>query len=116
MALSLGPRDRITTLPKVNRRALRKYGEFWRALQVVGDAVYDAQQLAAKARDEQGKAKNKAGKGVSAKAGHTATAAMGRVSGEEMASSAKKANRSLEVITTAAKKWEAELISREWRK
>ena len=33
-----------------------------------------------------------------------------------MKSAAKKAGRALEVMSKAAKRWEAELISREWRK
>lgn len=66
MAISLGARDRVKTLPKVNRRALRKYGEFWRALQLVGDALAEADKVAAKATDSKPK---RSGKGVSAKAG-----------------------------------------------
>ena len=33
----------------VNRRALRRYGEFWRALQMVGAAIAEAEKVAAKA-------------------------------------------------------------------
>jgi hypothetical protein len=35
----------------VNRRALRQYGEFWQALQAVGEALTAAERLAAKATD-----------------------------------------------------------------
>ncbi|MBP2369722.1 hypothetical protein [Pseudonocardia parietis] len=112
MAISLGPRDRIKTLPKVNRRALRKYGEFWRALQLVGDALADAEKVAAKATDTRSK---RSGKGASAKAGadrqHWSVA-----SPDEISASAKKAHGSLKVMASSAKKWEAELVSREWRK
>ena len=114
MAVGLGVRDRVKTLPKVNRRALRKYGEFWRALQLVGDALAEAEKVAAKATDTPtGNQSKRAGKGASAKAGqqHWSTAAP-----EEIAASAKKAHGSLRVMSSAAKKWEAELISREWRK
>ncbi|MEV1295818.1 hypothetical protein [Pseudonocardia sp. NPDC049635] len=116
MALSLGARDRVKTLPKVNRRALRKYGEFWRALQLVGDALAEAEKLAAKARDAERRGERKSVKGGSAKAGVTARHAWSRASGEEMSAAAKKAHRSLRVMSASAKKWEAELVSREWRK
>ena len=87
----------------VNRRALRRYGEFWRALQMVGAAIAEAEKLAAKADTGTGKRGG-------ARA-HWATPTP-----EEMRSAAKKAERALEVMSKAAKRWEAELISREWRK
>lgn len=116
MAISLSPRDRLTTLPKVNRRALRKYGEFWRALQLVGDALAQAEKVAAKATDSgQGKRNRTGGKGASAKAGgegqHWSVA-----SPEEISAAAKKSHSSLRVMAASAKKWEAELVSRDWRK
>ena len=87
----------------VNRRALRRYGEFWRALQLVGAAIAEAEKLAAKADTGTGKRG-----GTRA---HWATPTP-----EEMKSAAKKSGRALEVMSKAAKRWEAELISREWRK
>ena len=112
MVINLGARDRVKTLPKVNRRALRKYGEFWRALQLVGDALAEADKVAAKATDTKTK---RGGKGMSAKSGangeHWSTA-----SPEEIRASAKTAHASLRVMASSAKKWEAELVSREWRK
>jgi hypothetical protein len=84
----------------VNRRALRQYGEFWQALQAVGEALTAAERLAARATD--GKAN-----------GHNHWLA---ATPEEMKAAAKKAGQSLHVISSAAKKWEAELISREWRR
>ena len=92
--------QRVTIAP-VNRRALRKYGEFWRALQLVGNAVAEAEKLAAKA----GQAES--GKGSGNWAVPTA---------EELRRAAKKAGQSLHVMSGSAKKWEAELISREWRR
>ncbi|MDN5915479.1 MAG: hypothetical protein L0I76_10295 [Pseudonocardia sp.] len=116
MALTLGARDRLKTLPKVNRRALRKYGEFWRALQLVGDALAQAEKVAAKATDSgAGKRARTGSKGASAKAGgqgqHWSVA-----SPEEISAAAKKSHGSLRVMAASAKKWEAELVSREWRK
>ncbi|ALE72998.1 hypothetical protein FRP1_07645 [Pseudonocardia sp. EC080625-04] len=113
--MSIGVRDRVKTLPKVNRRALRKYGEFWRALQQVGDALAEAEKVAGKSTDaKNARTRNTRGvKGVSAKAGgqHWSVA-----SPEEVSGSANKAHGSLQVMAVAAKRWEAELISREWRK
>lgn len=95
----------VPNLKPVNRRALRKYGEFWRALQMVGTAVAQAEALAAKATDTQRGPRGSGGKG------HWSAATP-----EEIRSAAKKATSSLHVISTSAKKWEAELISREWRR
>lgn len=115
MAISLSPRDRLTTLPKVNRRALRKYGEFWRALQLVGDALAQAEKVAAKATDSStGKRNRTGGKGASAKAGEGAHWSV--ASPEEISAAAKKSHSSLRVMAASAKKWEAELVSRDWRK
>jgi len=91
------------TLRPVNRRALRKYGEFWRALQMVGNAVAQAEALAAKATDHQ-------------RVAGTGKASWSAATPEEIRAAVKKATSSLHVISTSAKKWEAELISREWRK
>ncbi|MDN5919317.1 MAG: hypothetical protein L0I76_30180 [Pseudonocardia sp.] len=117
---SLGSRAR--KLPRVNRRALRKYGEFWRALQMVGDAVQEAEKVAAKTADS---GRVKASAGASAKTFATTSGGTGGGEGgrhwsaatpDELKSSAKKAQNSLRVMATSAKKWEAELISRDWRK
>jgi hypothetical protein len=85
----------------VNRRALRRYGEFWRALQMVAAAIAEAEKVAAKADP---------GKRRGARA-HWSTPTP-----EEMKAAAKKAGRSLEIMSKSAKRWEAELISREWRR
>jgi hypothetical protein len=87
----------------VNRRALRKYGEFWRALQMVGNALAAAEQVAAKATDHRG-------------TGREGGAHWSTATPDELRQAAKKAGDSLHVLSTAAKKWEAELISREWRR
>ena len=87
----------------VNRRALRRYGEFWRALQMVGASIAEAEKLAAKADTGTGKRGG-------------ARAQWATPTPEEMKSAAKKSGRALEVMSKAAKRWEAELISREWRK
>ncbi len=90
----------------LNRRALRKYAEFWTALQAVGAALEQADKLAAKIQDNQ-PAKASAGAG-GRRSWSVATP-------EEMRAAAKKAHASLRVIATSAKRWEADLISRDWR-
>ncbi|WP_181778886.1 hypothetical protein [Pseudonocardia pini] len=93
------------TLKPVNRRALRRYGEFWRALQMVGNALVEAERLAAKAGDA-----------TPAKASQGAVAHWSTPTPEELRAAAKKAGQSMQVMASGAKKWEAELISREWRR
>lgn len=91
-------------LKPVNRRALRRYGEFWRALGMVGNALAEAEQLAAKAAD-------------AAPAGRERqTAHWSAPTPEELRSASKKAGRALQTMASAAKKWKAELVSREWRR
>jgi hypothetical protein len=102
------PLDRTRYRPRgpINRRALRKYAEFWTALQAVGAALEQADKLAAKAADAQpATASNGAG---GRRSWSVATP-------EEMRSAAKKAHASLRVIATSAKRREADLVSRAWR-
>jgi hypothetical protein len=90
----------------LNRRALRKYAEFWTALQAVADALEQAERLAAKAVDAQ---PPRASSGAGGRRSWSAA------SPEEMRAAAKKAHASLRVIATSAKRWEADLVSRDWR-
>lgn len=83
-------------LPALNRRALERYTEFWVAIQGVGEAVEAGEKVAAKADDK------------------------GRVNwsaptADELRASGKSAARAVEVISGSAKRWRAELVSREWR-
>ena len=89
----------------VNRRALRKYGEFWRALQLVGAALAQAEVVAQKAADAH-----------PARASSGAIAHWSAPTGGELRASAKKAGQALHVMAAAAQKWEAELISRDGRR
>ncbi|WP_339122881.1 hypothetical protein [Pseudonocardia sp. D17] len=91
-------------LKPINRRALRRYGEFWRALALVGNALAEAEQLAAKASDAQSAGTEKQ------------TAHWSAPTPDELRAAAKKAGRALHTMSSAAKKWEAELVSREWRR
>ena len=93
----------------LHRRALRRYAEFWAALQAVGEALGQAEKLAGKlheAQRQQQKAKASSGAG-----GRRSWAA---ATPEELRAAAKKADGSLRIIATSAKRWEADLVSREW--
>ena len=70
---------------------------------MVGAAIAEAEKLAAKADTGTGKRGG-------------ARAHWSTPTPEEMKAAAKKAGRALEVMSKSAKRWEAELISREWRK
>jgi hypothetical protein len=93
-------------LKPINRRALRRYGEFWRALALVGNALAEAEQLAAKAADQTSRPS----------ASGKQTAHWSAPTPEELRAAAKKAGRALHTMSSTAKKWEAELVSREWRR
>ncbi|GAA5159824.1 hypothetical protein GCM10023321_43790 [Pseudonocardia eucalypti] len=85
-------------LRPVNQRALRKYQEFWKSLVLLDVAMGDIEKLINEAAD------------------HKATVASYRIpDAEELMKAAKKAGRSLQIMVTASKKWEAELVSREWK-
>ncbi len=100
----------------INRRSKRKFDEFWFALQTVGDALLQAEQLAAKLP-----AHHRTGGSTGGRGGARASNGVGgrltwsAASPEELKAAAKKAHNSLRVMATTAKRWEAELTSREWR-
>jgi len=100
MAVNL---SKVDPRKAANRRALRKYAEFWAALQAVGEAVVAAEKVAAKAADARPPKASKGGR-------HWAAP-----DPDEIKACAKKADRSLRIITKTAKKFESELVSRDWR-
>ncbi len=89
----------------LHKRSVAKFAEFWTALQAVGDALAQVEKLGAKAQDAN---RARASAGIGGRSWSVATP-------EEIRAAAKKAHRSLKVIATSAKKWEADLVSREWR-
>ena len=100
----------------LNRRSKRKFDEFWFALQTVGDALMQAEQLAAKLRDQRPTKTGGASRGGSrASNGVNGRIPWSAATPEELRAAAKKAHNSLRVMSTTAKRWEAELTSREWR-
>lgn len=89
----------------LNRRSVAKFAEFWAALQQVGDALAEVEKLGAKAQDVQ---RARASVGVNGRSWAVATP-------DEIKAAAKKAHRTLRVIAASAKRWEADLLSCEWR-
>lgn len=86
----------------VNRRARARYASFWTALVMVGEAVADARKVALRLRDDRDRDRD----GV----------ARWRVaSGEEIAKQTRRADQALGLLCRAARRWEAELLSRDWR-
>ena len=81
----------------VNRRAHQRYGTFWNCLLQVDGALGDARKIAARLPDSTG-------------------APFWVASAEDVAKAVRRVERALTVLSRSGKRWEAELISREWRK
>ena len=112
--------DQARSRQALNRRSKRKFDEFWFALQTVGDALMQAEQLAAKLRDHRPTTPAPApgtGRAWRSRAsnGRQRPAAWSAATPEELRAAAKKAHDSLRIMSTTAKRWEAELTSKEWR-
>ncbi len=87
---------------RARRRAVARFGEFWSALQQVGDALAEADRLAKKAGDGPWKLGGQR---------HWVIATV-----EEARASVRKCRSSLRIVSSAAKKFEPQLIVREWRR
>jgi hypothetical protein len=85
-------------LRAVNHRALARYQQFWQSLVMLDVTLGEIEKLIATAWDDD-KAK------CSARVPDV----------EELTLAVKRVSRSFQVMHTATKRWEAELISREWR-
>lgn len=81
----------------VNRRAQAKYATFWNSLLQVGMVLEDARKLADRMDDSD------------RPPWHVADAATIR-------KAVRRVENSLGTLSKSGKRWEAELISREWRK
>jgi hypothetical protein len=85
-------------LRPVNRSALRRYQQFWNSLVVLDAAMGGVAQLMARAD------------------GASTVRYSYRVPAvEEVLLAAVKVSRSIEAMIGESKKWEAELVSREWQ-
>ncbi len=87
---------------RANRRALARFGDFWAALQRVGDALADAEK-AAKAADDQ------SWRPAGQRHWNVATAS-------EVRAAVKKCRASLRIVSAQAKRFEPELIVKDWRR
>jgi hypothetical protein len=85
-----------------NRRALYRFAEFWAALQAVGDVLAEADRLTAAAAD-------KGSRGSIQRHWTIATP-------EEIRSGLKRCRGSLRILSASAKRFEPELIVRDWRR
>jgi hypothetical protein len=85
-------------LRPVNQRALRRYQQFWQSLVTLDVAMGEVEKL------------------INSLADHDDATVSYRIpDAEELSKAARKAGRSLQIMVTASKKWEADLVSREWR-
>lgn len=88
---------------RADRRALARFAEFWAALQQVGDVLAEAERLSKSAAD------NSSWRGKGSRHWNVATA-------DEVRSSVKRCRSSLRVVSAQAKRFEPELIVRDWRR
>jgi hypothetical protein len=88
---------------RVNRRALERFAAFWNALQRVGNALGEAERLAKNAED--------ASWWRQRNARHWSVA-----SADEVRSALRTCRGSLRILSRSAKRFEPELIHREWKR
>jgi hypothetical protein len=86
----------------INRRSKRKFDEFWFALQTVGDALLQAEQLAAKLPHHRTGGPTGGRGGARASNGVGGRLTWSAASPEELKMAAKKAHNSLRVMATTA--------------
>lgn len=87
---------------RANRQAVARFGEFWQALQEVGDALAASQRAAKSAEDTTWKARNQR---------HWNIASVDEVRG-----SLRRCKSSLRVVSAQAKRFEPQLIVKDWRR
>ena len=87
---------------RANRQAVTRFGEFWQALQGVGDALAEAQKAAKSAEDATWKTRNQR---------HWNIASV-----EEVRGSLRHCKSSLRIVSTQAKRFEPQLIVKDWRR
>lgn len=87
---------------QADKRALARFAEFWAALQVVGDALHEAEKLAKRAQDGPVKAAGRRHWDIA--------------SAEEVGSALRRARFALRILSASAKKFEPQLIHKDWRR
>jgi hypothetical protein len=87
---------------RADRRAVQRFGEFWQALQDVGDALAEAQKASKNAADTSWKQRNQR---------HWNIASV-----DEVRTSLRRCKSSLRIVSSQAKRFEPQLIERDWRR
>ncbi len=87
---------------RANRQAVARFGEFWQALQEVGDALAEAQRAARNAEDSTWKARNQR---------HWNIASV-----DEVRTALRACKSSLRICSAQAKRFEPQLIEKDWRR
>ncbi len=87
---------------RADKRALARFGEFWTALQHVGDVLAEAEKLAKNADDSAWTNRN---------ARHWSIA-----TSDEVKTAIKGCRSSLRIMSAQAKRFEPELILKDWKR
>jgi G:T/U-mismatch repair DNA glycosylase len=87
---------------RADKRAVARFGEFWAALQAVGDALAEAQKAAKNAEHSTWKGRNTR---------HWDIAGV-----DEVRSSLRRCKNSLRIVSAQAKRFEPQLIVKDWRR
>jgi hypothetical protein len=87
---------------RANRKALQQFAEFWQALQLVGDALAEAQREAKRADDPKWKPRNQR---------HWELATV-----DEIRSALRQSKFALRICSSQAKRFEPQLIAKDWRR
>jgi hypothetical protein len=87
---------------RANRQAVARFGEFWQALQEVGDALAEAQRAAKNAEDSTWRARNQR---------HWNIASV-----DEVRTALRMCKSSLRICSAQAKRFEPQLIEKDWRR
>ena len=86
---------------RANRRAVQRFAAFWNALQRVGNALAEAERLV-KSADDGWRQRN---------ARHWQVASV-----DEVRSALRQCRNSLRILVSSAKRFEPQLIRREWKR
>jgi endonuclease YncB( thermonuclease family) len=87
---------------RANRQAVARFGEFWQALQEVGDALAAAQRAAKNTDDGMWRGRNQR---------HWDIASV-----DEVRNSLRRCKSSLRIVSAQAKRFEPHLIVKDWRR
>jgi hypothetical protein len=87
---------------RADRRSVQRFGEFWQALQQVGDALAEAQRAAKRADDVAWKTRNQR---------HWNIATV-----DEVRTALRGCKSSLRICSSQAKRFEPQIIVKEWRR